>query len=157
ARREQRQRQRAEAWRFPVHLDICSRMRQTTDTVSPMLLEPRVSGVNRARKRLGTSPTAAAKLARHTAHSPELLSVATDDLERFLADVAAVECWSQETARVDVALNRDRADMIARSAGVRRVNLWLRRGALLRAERIELAQVRPGRVHVSEVAECFGI
>src|SRR5438034_622035 len=92
---------------------------------SPVLLEPGVGRVDRAGKRLGAGATAAAEavLRCGTAHPAKLLAVAPNDLEWFLADVAAVERRAQETARVDIPLHADRADVIARPTSVRRVDL----------------------------------
>src|SRR5262249_5156280 len=57
-----------------------------------VLLEPGVGGVGRAGEGLGPRPAAAAEAPlRSIPHAPELLAVPPDDLERRLADVAAVE------------------------------------------------------------------
>src|SRR5262249_55156000 len=120
---------------------------------------PRTTGRRhrRSRQDLRPRPAAAAEVAGLFAQPPELLPRPPDVGERRLADVAGVEAGPEETARVDVALHRDGADVVAGPTGVAGVDLRARRGAGLGAERVEAVQVGPGAVHAGQVAQGVGV
>ena len=123
-----------------------------------VFFEPRVGGLGRAGERLCPGSAASLEAPRgRLAHPPELLAGAPENGKGRDADVAGIKGGAEEAARVDVALYRDRADVLARPAGVTGVDPRLGRGPAFRAKRVERAQVHPGTAHVGQFVQGLAV